>query len=80
MSLHTRLANFYALHAQQQAQQQAEAQAAQALTLQQALAEAGRQQHATQIKNWYAQGYYKKTNGRWYSMHGSKEYLMYSTT
>ena len=72
MSLHTRLANFYALHAQQQAQQQAEAQ--------QALAEAGRQQHATQIKNWYAQGYYKKTNGRWYSMHGGKEYLKHSTT
>ena len=28
---------------------------------------------------WYAQGYYMKTDGRWYSMHGGKEFVKYYT-
>ncbi len=68
-----------ALHAQQQAQQAAEDAQGVAMTLDEAIAERGRQQHATQIKNWYKQGYYKKTNGLWYSSVGGKEYRKYST-
>lgn len=73
------LARFLALHAQQQAQQLAEDAAGVTMTLQQAIAEKGRQQHATQIKNWYKQGYYKKTNGLWYSNIGGQERRKYST-
>jgi hypothetical protein len=73
------LARFLALHAQQQAQQQAQDAAGVTMTLEQAIAEQGRQQHATQIKNWYKQGYYKKTNGLWYSSVGGKERRKYST-
>lgn len=73
------LARFLAQHAQQQAQQAAVDAAGVAMTLQDAIAERGRQQHATQIKNWYKQGYYKKTNGLWYSSVGGKEYRKYTT-
>lgn len=64
---------------QQNAQHNYDAANSTALTLAEALAEKGRQQHATQIKNWYAQGYYKKTNGYWYSNFGGRELRKYST-
>ncbi len=72
-------ARFLALHAQQQAQQLAEDTAGVALTVTQAIAEQGRQQHATQIKNWYKQGYYKKTNGLWYINIAGKAQRKYCT-
>lgn len=31
------------------------------------------------IKRWYAQGYYMRSDGNWYSMSGDKEYRKYST-
>ncbi len=73
------LARFLAQHAAQQAQDAAQDAAGVAMTLEEAIAERGRQQHATQIKNWYKQGYYKKTNGLWYSSVGGKERRKYST-
>lgn len=64
---------------QQKAQHDYEAANSTALTLEEALAEKGRTQHATQIKNWYAQGYYKKSNGYWYDNFGGREMRKYST-
>jgi len=55
------------------------------LTLQQVLAQV-RTQHPCQQRSlraqaaaWYKQGYYKRTDGYWYSMHGGKEYRKYYT-
>lgn len=31
------------------------------------------------VKRWYEQGYYMKTDGRWYITVGGKEYVKYYT-
>ena len=36
-------------------------------------------QSTLQLKNWYAQGYYLRSNGIYYSEHGGKEYRKYHT-
>ena len=54
----------------------------QALTLQQALAsnkQNNNRQDRRTVKSWYERGYYLKDDGLWYSMHGGREFVKYST-